>query len=102
MRCFFKSYRFENPSAPLSCYPSTPAPSITLKVLWIELLKVKQLSLLLRFDEFDAKPENVLQHIAQFIHRCEETGLIEDFTFIEHENALPSTVDMSNPAEKAA
>ena len=34
------------------------------------------------FDVFDAKAEDVMQHIAQFTQRCEETGLIKDFNFI--------------------
>jgi hypothetical protein len=41
------------------------------------------------FDEFDAKPEDVMQHIAQFTQRCEETGIMEDFNFIESENSPP-------------
>jgi len=65
----------------------------------IVLLNVK-LSLLP--SEFDAKLENVQQHIAQFTQRCEETGLIEDFSFIACENAPPPDVGLSDPIEKAA
>jgi hypothetical protein len=54
------------------------------------------------FDEFDAKAEDVIQHIAQFTQRCEETGIIEDFAFIESENSPPSTIDMTDPTQKAA
>ncbi len=43
------------------------------------------------FDEFDAKPEDVMQHITQFTQRCEETGIMEDFNFIESENPPPRT-----------
>jgi hypothetical protein len=53
------------------------------------------------FDEFDARPEDVIQHIAQFTHRCEETGIMEDFNFIESENSPPSDVDLSDPTAKA-
>jgi len=53
-------------------------------------------------EDFDGKPDDVLQHIALFNHRCEETGVTQDFSYIEHENPVPSTVDMTNPKEKAA
>jgi hypothetical protein len=54
------------------------------------------------FDEFDAKPEDVMQHIAQFTQRCEETGIMEDFNFVASENPPPSDVDLSDPTAKAA
>jgi hypothetical protein len=47
-------------------------------------------------EEFDAKPDDVIQHTASFNHRCEETGVIEDFNFILHENSPPSDVDMTD------
>jgi hypothetical protein len=47
-------------------------------------------------EEFDGKPEDVLQHIAIFTHRCEESGVIEDFNFIEKEHLPPSDIDMSD------
>jgi hypothetical protein len=53
------------------------------------------------FDAFDAKPEDVTQHIDQFTHRCEKTGIMEDFNFIESENPPPSDVDLSDPTAKA-
>jgi hypothetical protein len=43
-----------------------------------------------------------MQHIAQFTQRCEETGIIKDFNFIESKNTPPSDIDMSDPIEKAA
>jgi hypothetical protein len=49
-------------------------------------------------EEFDGSPEDVLQHIASFKTRCEETGVTEDFTFIDEENDPPSDVDMNDPA----
>ncbi len=54
------------------------------------------------FDEFDAKPDVVLQHITCFTQWCEETGMIEDFPFIEIENPPPSIIDMDGPTQKAA
>jgi hypothetical protein len=36
--------------------------------------------------------------IASFKTHCEETGVTEDFNFIDKENKRPSDVDMSNPA----
>jgi hypothetical protein len=43
-----------------------------------------------------------MQHIAQFTQPCKETGIIEDFNFIESENSPPSDVDMSVSTQKAA
>jgi hypothetical protein len=37
-------------------------------------------------EDFEGKAEDVLQHIAAFTQRCEETGVIEDFKFIEEEH----------------
>ena len=54
------------------------------------------------FNEFDGKPEDVLQHIARFTQRCKETGVVEDFTFIISENPPPSDVDLDNPSEQLA
>ena len=34
------------------------------------------------FDEFDAKSDDVMQHIPQFTQRCEETSIIEHFNFL--------------------
>jgi hypothetical protein len=53
------------------------------------------------FNEFDAKSEDVIQHITQFTHRCEETGIMEDFNFIDFEKSPPSDVDLSDPTAKA-
>jgi hypothetical protein len=54
------------------------------------------------FDEFDGKPEDVHQHIAQFTQRCVKTGVVEDFSFIICENSPPSDVALTDPIEKAA
>jgi hypothetical protein len=54
------------------------------------------------FNEFDAKLENIQQHVAQFTQRREETGLKEDFSFFDSEYAPPPDIDLSNPIEKAA
>jgi hypothetical protein len=54
------------------------------------------------FDEFVAKPEDIMQHIAQSTQRYEETGIMEDFNFIESENPPSSDVDLSDPTVKAA
>ena len=59
-------------------------------------------ALVFPFDEFDGKPEDVQQHIAQFTQRCVETGIIEDFSFIISENPAPSDVDLTDSIEKAA
>ncbi len=53
-------------------------------------------------EEFDAKPDDVMQHIASFNHHCEETGVIEDFNYILHENSPPSDVDMTDTKAHAA
>jgi hypothetical protein len=53
-------------------------------------------------EEFDGKPEDVIQHIALFTHCCEESGVIEDFKFIKEEHLPPSTVDLSIPAQRTA
>jgi hypothetical protein len=45
-------------------------------------------------EDFDGKADDVLQHIAIFTHRCEESGVIEDFKFIEEEHLPPSNIDM--------
>jgi hypothetical protein len=34
-------------------------------------------------EEFDGSLDDVLQHIASFTTRCAETGVIEDFNYIE-------------------
>jgi hypothetical protein len=52
-------------------------------------------------EEFDGKAEDVLQHIAVFKQRCEETGVIEDFQYVEQENPPPSDIDMTDPTSKA-
>jgi hypothetical protein len=53
-------------------------------------------------EEFDGKPEDVLHHIAVFTQHCEETGVIDDFSFIEEKHPPPPSVDMSHSKEKAA
>jgi hypothetical protein len=47
-------------------------------------------------EEFNGKSEDVLQH------RCEESGVIEDFKFLIKENLPPPDIDMSDPKEKTA
>jgi hypothetical protein len=53
-------------------------------------------------EDFDGKIENVLQHIANFTHRCHETGVIEDFNFIAQEHSPPDDVDMDDQKERLA
>ena len=53
-------------------------------------------------EDFDAKSDDVIQHIASFTHRCEETGVVKDFNFVLHENAPPSDVDMTDPKAKTS
>ena len=62
----------------------------------------QQKAIVALFDTFDAKPGDVMQHIAQFTQQCEETGIMEDFNFVESENSPPSDVDLSDPKAKAA
>jgi hypothetical protein len=57
----------------------------------------KRKAVIAPFDEFDAKPEDIMQHIAQFIQHCEETGIMEDFNFIESENPPRLTSEKSKP-----
>jgi hypothetical protein len=54
------------------------------------------------FEEFDGKPEDVHQHISRFTQRFDETGVIEDFSFVISENSPPSDVDLLAPKEKTA
>lgn len=53
-------------------------------------------------EEFDGNIDDVLQHIASFNHRCIETGVIEDFNFIDEENEPPSDIDMDDPKARIA
>jgi hypothetical protein len=53
-------------------------------------------------EEFDGKADDVLQHIAIFTHRCKESGVIEDFKFIEAEHLPPSDVDMSDAKQSTS
>ena len=53
-------------------------------------------------EEFDSKPEDVLQHIAAFHHWCKESGVTEDFKFIKEEHIPPSDVDMTDAKQKQA
>ena len=43
-----------------------------------------------------------MQHIADFTHRCHETGVIEDFNFIIKENSPPPNIDMDDQKERLA
>jgi hypothetical protein len=62
----------------------------------------QQKAIVAPFDTFDAKPEDVMQHIVQFTQQCEETEIMEDFHFVESENSPPSDVDISDPKANAA
>ncbi len=53
-------------------------------------------------EEFDGKAEDILSHIKAFNHRCKETGIVEDFRFIEKENLPPSSVDLDDPVQQKA
>jgi hypothetical protein len=53
-------------------------------------------------DEFDGKPEDILSHIKAFNHRCKETGVMEDFRFVEKENLPLSSVNLDDPADLKA
>jgi hypothetical protein len=46
--------------------------------------------------------EDILLHIKAFNHRCKETGIVEDFRFIEKENLPPSSVDLDDPVQQKA
>jgi hypothetical protein len=50
-------------------------------------------------EEFYGKPEDVLQHIKAFDHRCKEAGIIENFKFIKEEHLPPSIIDHSDSAQ---
>jgi hypothetical protein len=56
-------------------------------------------AIVMPFQECTGKPEDVTQHIARFTQRCKETGIVEDFNFIISENAPPSDVDLTDPAQ---
>jgi hypothetical protein len=91
-------YQFENPLLP--CSFSTSAFSNTLGATD---RAAQRKALVTPFKvEFDGKAEDVLQHVAAFTQRCEETGVIEDFQFIEEEHSPPSDVDMSDPKASIA
>lgn len=53
-------------------------------------------------EEFNGNVDDILQHIATFNHRCLETGVIEDFNFIDSENSPPDNVDMEDPKQSLA
>jgi hypothetical protein len=53
-------------------------------------------------EEFDGSPDDVLQHIASFTTHCTETGVTEDFNYIEKEKYPPSVIDMDDPASKTS
>ena len=53
-------------------------------------------------DDFDGSIDNVMQHIADFNHRCHETGMIEEFTFIDVEHPPPDDVDMDDQKQRLA
>jgi hypothetical protein len=62
----------------------------------------QQKAVVFPFEAFDGKHEDVHQHISRFTQRCDETGVIEDFSFIISENSPPSDVDLSILKEKTA
>lgn len=47
-------------------------------------------------EEFDRKPDDILQHIANFTHQSEEAGVIKDFQFMDEEHEPQSNIDMSD------
>jgi hypothetical protein len=47
-------------------------------------------------EDFDGSINNVMQHIADFTHHCHETGMIEEFNFIDVEHSPPDDVDMDD------
>jgi hypothetical protein len=47
-------------------------------------------------EEFDGNPANLLYFIAIFTQQCQETGVVQDFTYVEQENPPPSTFDMND------
>jgi hypothetical protein len=53
-------------------------------------------------EEFDGNSANILHFIAIFTQWCQETGVVQDFTYVEHENSPPSTVDMNDSASRTA
>jgi hypothetical protein len=53
-------------------------------------------------EEFNGSPEDVLQHITSFKTHCEETGVTEDFNFIDEENETPLDIDMTDSTDPAS
>jgi hypothetical protein len=96
----FKSHQLDSPLL-LLCFLSTPGSAFS-NLLGASDCAAQRKAVVAPFDEFDAKAEDVIQHIAQFTQQCEETGIITDFNFIESKNPPPSTVDMTDSAQKAA
>ena len=47
-------------------------------------------------NDFDGSINNVMQHLADFTHCCHETGMIEEFNFIEEEHSPPEDFDMDD------
>jgi hypothetical protein len=44
----------------------------------------------------------VMQHVALFMQQCKETGVIEDFIFVIHENLPTQDIDMFNTINRTA
>jgi hypothetical protein len=53
-------------------------------------------------EDFDGTIENVMQHIADFTHRCHETGVIEEFNFVDKEHSPLDDIDMEDQKERLA
>jgi hypothetical protein len=51
--------------------------------------------------EFDGELNKGQQHIADITHRCKQCGIYNDFIYIIKENLPPSSMDLSDPKEKA-
>jgi len=53
-------------------------------------------------EDFDGTIENVMQHIADFTHRCHETSVIEEFNFVDKGHSPPDDIDMEDQKERLA
>jgi hypothetical protein len=53
-------------------------------------------------QEFDGEPGLVVQHLANISHRCEQTGICDDFMFIISENPPPIAIDMLDLKQRIA
>ena len=49
---------------------------------------------------FDGQQEHVVGHLADISHRCDETGVYNDFYFVIGENKPPTHLDTSDPVQR--